>query len=87
VVKHANGILFTWTDHASDEEGCLLEARTDGSPAFEPVAVLDPDVNSYGLITLPGEKKASYRVRAFAYGAHSNVIELRTGTSRPGEDP
>ncbi|MFB6977172.1 fibronectin type III domain-containing protein [Streptomyces scopuliridis] len=79
VVKHANGILFTWTDHASDEEGFLLEARPRGGSAYAPVAVLDPDINSCGLITLPTEKRASYRVRAFTYGARSNVPRLTTG--------
>ncbi|MEU9958790.1 fibronectin type III domain-containing protein [Streptomyces sp. NPDC050982] len=80
-VKHANGILFTWTDHASDEAGFLLEARTRTGSAYEPVVVLDPDVNSTGLITLPTEKEASYRVRAFTYGERSNVVRLATGES------
>ncbi|MFI1206786.1 fibronectin type III domain-containing protein [Streptomyces sp. NPDC020802] len=79
VVKHANGILFTWTDHASDEEGFLLEARVRKDSGYAPVAVLDPDVNSTGLITLPTEKRGSYRVRAFTHGAPSNVVRLTTG--------
>ncbi|MFC9843620.1 fibronectin type III domain-containing protein [Streptomyces sp. NPDC060223] len=79
VVKHANGILFTWTDHASDEAGFLLEARTPESSEYEPLVVLDPDINSTGLITLPTEKQASYRVRAFTYGEVSNVVHLTTG--------
>ncbi|MHA5052434.1 fibronectin type III domain-containing protein [Streptomyces sp. SD15] len=79
VVKHVNGILFTWTDHASDEAGFLLEVRTRGSSEYEPLVVLDPDVNSTGLITLPTEKQASYRVRAFTYGERSNVVRLTTG--------
>ncbi|MGA5450468.1 fibronectin type III domain-containing protein [Streptomyces umbrinus] len=80
-VKHANGILFTWTDCASDEAGFLLESRTRTGSAYEPVVVLDPDVNSTGLITLPTEKEASYRVRAFTYGERSNVVRLTTGGS------
>ncbi|WP_326727098.1 fibronectin type III domain-containing protein [Streptomyces phaeochromogenes] len=80
-VKHANGILFTWTDRASDEAGFLLESRTRTGSAYEPVVVLDPDVNSTGLITLPTEKEASYRVRAFTYGERSNVVRLTTGGS------
>ena len=80
-VKHANGILFTWTDRASDEAGFLLEARTGTGSGYEPVVVLDPDVNSTGLITLPTEKEASYRVRAFTYGERSNVVRLTTGGS------
>ncbi|MET9514479.1 fibronectin type III domain-containing protein [Streptomyces sp. NPDC002994] len=78
-VEHANGIRFTWTDHAGDEEAQLLEIRPAGSRSFRPAAVLDPDVNSFGLITLPEEKKASYRIRALVYGKQSNVVRLRTG--------
>jgi hypothetical protein len=80
-VKHANGILFTWTDHASDEDGFLLEARSPNSSGYEPLVVLDPDINSTGLITLPTEKEASYRIRAFTYGVRSNVVHLTTGES------
>ncbi|MFD6290290.1 fibronectin type III domain-containing protein [Streptomyces sp. NPDC060205] len=89
VIKHANGILFTWMDHASDEDGFLLESRISGSPGgdsdggsgFAPVAVFESDVNSAGLITLPTEKRGSYRVRAFTRGALSNVVRLTTGAS------
>ncbi|MGW0311465.1 fibronectin type III domain-containing protein [Streptomyces flavidovirens] len=78
-VKRANGIHFTWTDHAADEEAQLLEIRPAGSPAFRPAAVLGPGVDSFGLITLPDEKKASYRIRAIAYGEQSNAVRLKTG--------
>jgi hypothetical protein len=78
-VMHANGIKFTWTDHASDEEGYLLEVKPEGSSDFGAAAVLDPDINSFGLITLPNEKKASFRVRAFYYGKSSNVAHQMTG--------
>lgn len=78
-VMHANGIKFTWTDHAADEQGYLLENRPSGSEGFRPVAVLDPDINSFGLITLENEKRAAYRIRAFRYGQQSNVVRLRTG--------
>lgn len=80
-VQHAAGIRFTWTDHAQDEDGFLLEARPSGSGGYLPVAVLDPDINSFGLITLPEEKRASYRVRAFAYGKASHTVRLTTGAS------
>jgi hypothetical protein len=78
-VMHANGIRFAWTDHASDEEGYLLEVRPAGQTDYSVAAVLDRDINSYGLIILPGEKKATYRVRAFYYGVPSNVVHLKTG--------
>ncbi|TXL85519.1 fibronectin type III domain-containing protein [Streptomyces sp. IB2014 016-6] len=82
-VKHATGIHFSWTDRAADEDGYLLEVRQAGSEGYRPVALLDPDINSFGLITLPEEKRASYRVRAFVYGEQSNVVHLTTG-SDPG---
>ncbi|MEU0956864.1 fibronectin type III domain-containing protein [Streptomyces niveus] len=78
-VKHATGIHFTWTDRATDEDGYLLEVRQAGSESYRPVALLDADINSFGLITLPEEKRASYRVRAFVYGEQSNVVHLTTG--------
>jgi hypothetical protein len=78
-VKHANGIAFTWTDNAADEEGYLIEVKPNGSEDLRVAAIADPNVNAYGLITLPDEKVAAYRVRAFYYGQSSNVVNLRTG--------
>ncbi|WP_110946357.1 fibronectin type III domain-containing protein [Streptomyces avicenniae] len=81
-VMHANGIHFTWTDRSADEAGFLLESRLPGEGSvFGPVALLEPDVNSYGIITLPEEKHASYRVRAFTYGPRSNTVLLTTGVT------
>ncbi|GGJ90128.1 hypothetical protein GCM10011583_21850 [Streptomyces camponoticapitis] len=79
-VMHATGIEFTWTDRAADEDGHLLEVGQAGSKGYRPVPLLDPDINAFGLITLPEEKRASYRVRAFVYGEQSNVVHLRTGS-------
>ena len=78
-VMHANGVRFTWADHASDEEGYLLEMRVAGRREWTVAAVLDADVNSFGIVTQPTEKRASYRVRAFRYGPASNVVSERTG--------
>jgi hypothetical protein len=78
-IVHANGIQFTWTDHAADEDGYLLEVRAAGAAAFSVVDVVDPDVTSVGLVTLPEEKTASYRVRPFYYGPASNVVREQTG--------
>jgi hypothetical protein len=79
-VMSANGLRFTWTDHASDEEGYLLEARPRGAADFTPIEMLDPDMNSVGIVTLPTEKDAAYRVRAFYFGASSNVVRETTGS-------
>ncbi|TMR22917.1 fibronectin type III domain-containing protein [Nonomuraea turkmeniaca] len=78
-VTQADGVAFGWTDRAADEEGHLLENRPAGRPDYRVVAALDPDVNAVGLITLPEERQASYRVRAFRYGPHSNVVHRTTG--------
>jgi hypothetical protein len=83
-VMTPNGIRFTWTDHAGDEDGYLLESRPSRRPDFQVVAVMDPDIDSFGLITLPEERVASYRVRAFAYGRSSNLAAQKTGTD-PGD--
>lgn len=77
-VMDANGIRFTWRDTASDEDGYLIEVKPAGSTGFSPVAVLDPQVNAYGLVTLPSEKQASYRVRAFYYGEPSTIAHQRS---------
>lgn len=74
-----DGIRFTWTDTSSDEDGFLLEMRKEKSTGYEPVAIVDPDVTDTTLITLPGEKHASFRIRAFVLGERSNVVRLTTG--------
>jgi hypothetical protein len=87
VIMHANGIRFQWTDRATDEEGQLLEVKSAGSSEFKVVAVLDPDVNSFGLVTLPDEKQAWYRVRAFTYGPLSEVAHQKTRSDRFADEP
>ncbi|MFE5921866.1 fibronectin type III domain-containing protein [Streptomyces sp. NPDC002285] len=74
-----DGIRFTWTDASSDEDGFLLEMRKKNSTGYEPVAVVDPDVTATTLVTLPGEKNATFRIRAFVLGEQSNVVRLTTG--------
>lgn len=83
-VKHANGILLTWRDRARDEAGHLVEVRPEGARDFRVAAVLGPNIESTGLITLPQEKKASIRVRAFFYGERSNVVHHTTGRTATG---
>jgi hypothetical protein len=82
-IANPNGITFTWTDRTNDEEGFFLEVKSAGDPDFQVAAVLDPDVNSFGLTTLPEEKIGTYRVRPFSYGQATNVAHRTTGDS-PG---
>jgi hypothetical protein len=81
-VMDPNGIRFTWIDHATGEQGYLLEARAAGRTDFAEVAVFDRDVNSAGLVTLPDEKRASYRVRPYYTGGASNVTRRTTGSDQ-----
>jgi hypothetical protein len=83
-IRDPNGIEFTWTDNATDEEGYLLEVKAAGATDFSVAAELDPDVNTYGLVTLPTEKHAQYRVRAFYFGQSSNVVHETTGKDPNG---
>ncbi|MDT7781717.1 MAG: hypothetical protein QOF58_136 [Pseudonocardiales bacterium] len=78
-VKHANGILLTWEDQASDEDGYLIEVKPSGAADYRVAVQLDPDTTAYGVITLPDEKTATYRVRAFRFGAASNLTHQTTG--------
>jgi hypothetical protein len=80
-IVNANGVRFTWVDHTDDEEGFLLEVKAAGSPDFTVAAVLDPDVTSFGLTTLPAEKKAVYRVRPYRFGLPTNVARQTTGAA------
>lgn len=75
-----DGVRFEWTDNAASEDGYLLESRPAGEREFRVVAVLDPDVNAFGLVTLPSERTASYRVRAYEFGQASTVAHRTTGS-------
>jgi hypothetical protein len=74
-----DAVLFTWADTTDGEAGQLLEVRAEGSPDWTVAMALDPDVNSVGLMTLPAERRAAFRVRAFTYGESSGVAHRTTG--------
>lgn len=79
-VRATDGIEFHWSDRSADEDGFLVEDRPRGTGPYRVVAVLDPDIDTFGLTTLPDEQHADYRVRAFTYGPRSNVVHLTTGS-------
>jgi hypothetical protein len=79
----ATGILLTWTDHASDEDGYMLEIKTPDTPDFKVCAVLDPNINSFGYALVPPETKVRFRLRPFYFGRPSNVVSQRTGVRPP----
>ncbi|MET0134809.1 MAG: fibronectin type III domain-containing protein [Kibdelosporangium sp.] len=76
---HANGVKFAWSDRTSDEEGFMLEIKPAGAQQFAVSGVLDPDVNAFGMVTLPNEKKATYRVRPYRFGDPTNTAHQTTG--------
>lgn len=73
-----SGFKLTWTDHASDEDGYLLEMKPDGNPDFQVCALMAPKINSIGFALEPPVRKASFRVRAFYYGKPSNLASATT---------
>ena len=79
-IEDANGVRLTWTDHASDDIGYLVELEAADKHSYQVVQVLDPKINACGIVTLPDEKTASYRVRPFYYGAASNTVSEHTGS-------
>lgn len=81
-VMHPNGLRLTWHDRARDEEAHLLESRPKSSAHYTVIAQLDPDTDSFGIITLPTEKQARYRVRAVYFGSPSPFVRHRTGGPR-----
>ena len=78
-VMGVEGIKFTWVDHATDEEAYLIEMKLPGSPDYSVLMTLDPNVNSVGVVTLPDEKVAQFRVRPIYYGKASNIATRTTG--------
>lgn len=80
-IEAANGIKLTWTDNDTDAVGYFVEIQPRGSKNFQVVQVLDPKINTCGIITLPDEKHLTIRIRAAYYGTPTNTVMQRTGDS------
>ncbi|MEV8373525.1 fibronectin type III domain-containing protein [Kribbella sp. NPDC056861] len=74
-----DGVRVTWKDNASDEDGYLLEIKPHGRPQYRVAGFVDPDSTFTELTTLPAERIASYRIRAFHRGEPSNLAHQTTG--------
>jgi hypothetical protein len=81
VPSTVSGFLLTWGEHSNDEEGYLVEMKSDHDPAFAVRAVVAPDINSFGYAFEPPERRATLRVRAFYYGQPSTMTRATTGTN------
>ena len=84
------GVKLDWKNHAKDEDGYMLEIKTDPDPDFKLSAFLEPGTSTLTTYNLPYESRVSFRVRAFFYGKPSNVAEQTTGQDaswRTGDPP
>jgi hypothetical protein len=79
----SSAFKLTWTDRASDEEGTLIELKTADSPEFRVVALVDPNVNSFGYAFEYPNRKGTLRVRPYYYGEPSELLHLTTGKEPP----
>jgi hypothetical protein len=76
-----NGVTLTWTDHASDADGYLVEIKPEWSRDYKVSAFLPHGTASLTSYGLPFETKFTFRVRAFFYGPPSNLAAQTTGNS------
>lgn len=83
VVTTVSGFKLAWTDHANDEDGYLLEMKPENSRNYQVSALLKPDINMLGYALSPPERKATFRVRAFYFGASSAITQQVTELRRP----
>ncbi|MDF1573529.1 MAG: DUF4832 domain-containing protein [Bacteroidales bacterium] len=72
---------LSWTDNSMDETGFELMRAGKGGTAWEPLATLGPDVNSYQDVTASKGTDYSYIIRsmnAYGYSAWSDSASART---------
>jgi hypothetical protein len=81
VPNTVSGILLTWTNHSSDEEGFFLEEKADDTSDFKVIATMAPKTNSYGVGFRPPQRSGTFRIRAFYFGEPSNLERRVTGNS------
>jgi hypothetical protein len=76
-----SGFKVSWVDQSNDEEGFFLEIKLADQPAYEVVAVIQPDFTAIGYALAPPHRNALVRVRAYYYGLPSNRVQITTGKS------
>ncbi len=73
------GVQLDWRDHATDEDGYLVEIKAGWSEEFHASMSEAPNTTSVVSYNFPFETKFAFRVRAFVYGEPSKVVEQTTG--------
>jgi hypothetical protein len=74
-----DGVRVSWKDNAIDEDGYLLEIKPHNGSQYRVAGFIDPDSTLTDLTTLPTERIATYRIRAFYRGTPSNLAHQTTG--------
>jgi hypothetical protein len=72
-------VKLDWKDHASDEDGYIVEIKSDPDSDFRVWGFLDKGTSTVTTYNLPYQTRLSFRVRAFFYGKPSNLAEQTTG--------
>jgi len=67
-----------WKDHASDEDGFLVEVSADPKKEFVACALMPPNMTSFRKTGLPSQIKCYFRVRAFFNGKPTDPISVAT---------
>ena len=70
-------INLTWTDNASNEDGCKIERSTNGKP-FKQIAIVGPNVTIFSNTGLIRGNKYTYRVRAYNPAGNSSYSNTAT---------
>jgi hypothetical protein len=76
---------LTWTDHADDEAGFVIERTTDGV-SFVQIARLSANVNRHLDGTTNLMSVCSYRVAAYNSAGQSPYSNVATARATPGGD-
>jgi len=86
-VAHAAQLAVSWVDNSGDEDGFLVERRTQGAGTFLPVATLGPNAVAFLDSTVAAGTAYCYRVRAFNLAGPSAYSSEGCGTSAAGTLP
>ncbi|MDB5799322.1 MAG: hypothetical protein JWL63_261 [Rhodocyclales bacterium] len=78
-----SGFLLRWNDHANDEDGYLVETRSEGQKDFVVYEQFPPNINAAGFGIAPPVRKTLVRIRGFYFGPASNMESKTTGPDEP----
>ncbi|MBT3231849.1 MAG: fibronectin type III domain-containing protein [Calditrichaeota bacterium] len=79
-------INISWMDNSAVEENYEIQMRTSGTPDYETVATLDPDIVDYAAMDLTESTVYQFRVRAILgdnYSDWSNIAQQETVVFTP----